>query len=601
MPETIVLAPPPIVGSPRQLDCPPLKQGFALARAALAHGPVRLVANGATIRAVWPDWAGQAEGLTLTELGAYRIDDPVSATRTLAAAVRQWLDDLFGNELAGIAPSQALFSSACSRFLQPLFEAEAYSAGLDAAHGSATIICADPDWRGSGDASTRAGFTVRIAGSLALAWARAAAGQLRNYLRAAPSRRALRQGRHKGHATPRLWLALVPDWRRINRHVIDRFGTGEPFGVLLVTTLAPGNRDGGQGEALWPGLDDLPVARDSLPIEQLVGPETLAGLLGVIARAGILAARLGWCLARRGPRLDLAGRTIDLGRHCKGLSALLTTDVMQALACTKAFAALTARHEMNGSRVVFAALNQVDSASAEALLRGAGAATMDLRHGAGGESWVGQTETFAATAAVWSGTDSLTVARLGQKAEVLPPPGLAPLIAAGRARRKVLVLTNYVHRDWATSCFPMAPFQTQLLEAMQALDRARPGYHAFRWRPHPDDDEQLVREGATRAPALELAREGSLDAAFDWADVVVASPSSTVAEALGRGLPCFVHVPPGFEVLPEFQAIVPERRFFREEELVERFTRFASAFESGAAEALAPEIRARERFWPGAN
>lgn len=620
--ELVVLVPPRAVGEAINTERAPLGIGFELARSLLDQGQrVRLVAHGATIRGAWPKWAASADRLTLTELGAYRIGNPSEETRALAADVRAWLDRLFEGAVEGVGGGSIFYASAGGRFLQALFEAVPYVHGLAEAHPSARFDCIDPDWVGlrllerriepeggrpkRPQAPASAAWPLKVGAHFAYRFGRAAAGQVRNFLRSAPSRRRLAKLRARKPAEdPSVWLVMVPDWKRINRHVVDgvvvpALEHGEPLGVLLCTTLLPGERfDHALGERrgskLWPALDLLGTSLEGIAIDQVVGPEDWGGLIRLLLRGAGRSAAIAFRLARSSPLLSSGSLQLDLSPHLPAVAALGTTDVLQALAAADAVAAAKRRHDFSGAAVVFAALNLVETTTVDQLLQRAGGTTVDFVHGAGGDNWYGMTETHASYRAVWTRTDAETCRKLGATPLVVRLPGCRQPSGQGAAgNRKVLVLTNYVHVDTAAAGYPLEPFQTELLEAIGLLASAFPGSLEFRWRPHPNDDRAMIERALRRAPGLDLSLDQPMERDIDWADIVITSPSSTVPQALLAGRPVFVHVPPALRCLTDIEAIHPDRSFFYANELVTRMQRFLAAAAEDARRALAPE---RETF-----
>jgi hypothetical protein len=614
--DVVVLVPPPSVGRAKGDEVRPLERAWEIVREMVRQGrKVRLIAHGATVRSCWPEWVTSAAGLTLSELGAYRSSDFVAATRPLAKAISRWLDDTFEEVAPGLDSGRIFFGSAASRFLQPLFDAVPYIEGLRAATVGRELICVDQGWLGASalglkdDRRLRPGWGAHVYLAIVWALARAALGQIRNYSRCAPSRARLRALRSPGLRRPTLWLALVPDWVRINRHVIERvalpaMAAGHKVGLLLCTTLLPGERrDGSMGRRsasdLWPGVTPLHSFFDRIPVEQVASPPRGVALARVIIAGAVKSLGVARRLRIAGRYVNFAGIRVDLLDHLGELARLATTDLLQALAANEAFRVTRSRYDFAGADVVFASLSLTEACTSDVLLQGAGARTIDFKHGSGGESWFGQTETTAAVAAVWTATDAWTCRSLGQEAVLLPPLRAASTGEPRREAERILVVSNYVHEGWAASAFPLEPFQLELIDAVSELDHTRTGKFRFRWRPHPDDHEPAIKRALARAPHLELSRGTTLQSDLDWADIVISSPSSTVAEVLAANRPLFLHVPPAFEILPEVDAIDPVRRFFYARDLPSRVLPLITAMQVDLHASLAPEGRARERLFQG--
>lgn len=621
--EHILLLPPPSLSTSTPSWADPLGATFEEARRLLRRGTaVRLVGHGATSAESWPAWARDARGLIVTELGAYRTDSPIKATRSLADDLREWLDEMFAGVLPQDLGGRAFFGSAAARLLQPVFDGITYSDGLAEAHPGATFHCLDPEWLGlpilRAAVESRGGrvfprpqpkprlWAARVYAEWVYRLVRAILGQLRHYLRAAPSRARLRQLRGT-QRSPELWVALVPDWKRINAHVIDNvalpaLAAGRNVGVLLCTTLARGERSdaallNSTGTKLWPGLGDLLPEVGGLSVEQIVGPEKLTQLAALLATS----VRHSWRAARiiaRSPTISRGIFRADISRHLAQLSALITTDVLQSIAAAGAVTRLTSRHSLAEVPVVFSSVGLVETQTADLLLQAAGAATVDFVHGSGGENWYGATENSASLRAVWTKADVEIARQLGRPAVIASLK--TPLLATRRlvAPRRLLLLSNYVHVDWQRAGFPFEPFQLLLLDALAAVKSAAGEQLSYRWRPHPNDDADAVARALSRAPFLETRRTSTLEEDLEWADVVVSSPSSTTYQALSAGVPVFVHCPPGLRPLPDIKAICETRKFFYPSELEQRLGQCIAQLEAGSFDALAPERRALKRLFP---
>lgn len=617
---TIVFVPPCSLGESSLSTVTPLEDGFEEARRLLKQGAsVRLVAHGATASCCWPDWVHDCADLVLTELGAYRPEGPIGPTRELASDLRGWLDEIFDCVIPGVSAGRAFFGSAAGRVFQPVFDGVPYAANLALAHPGARVHCVDPHWLGlevlrcaiktaGGDVFPRRPrrrrfWKTRLYSTGLYHLIRALAGQIRNYIRARPSHNELLALRRRS-SEPLLWVALVPDWRRINAHVIDRIAIpaladGLPLGVLLCTTLTPGERtdealrERRPGE-IWPGLGALRPQLGRLAIDQIVGPETILELVNVVA-SGIVAScrtvrRLGRCSS-----VAKGSLRAELYPHLSRLAALATTDVLQAIAAADAAKRVGKTHNLSDSIVVFASLGLADTEAADLVLQAHGATTVDFVHGSGGENWYGLTENSATLRVVWTKTDAEICRQLGRAAFVAPPAKtyLPECGAELPLPRSVLLLTNYTHVDWEQSGYPFEPFQIMLLDAIAAVRKACPEIFQFRWRPHPNDCSSSIRRGHARVPFVEISRSRSLDTDINWAELIVASPSSTISAAMQRGVPVFVHAPPAFSFLPDLKVISEKRRFFYPEELASQIASCLSTLRSNPEEYLAPERKAR--------
>ncbi len=613
--DVLVLVPPRAVNEVIKSGTATLAQGFVRARELLGQGQrVRLISHGATVRGTWPEWVASCEGLTLTELGAYRVGNPSDQTRELSSNVRMWLEDLFEGTIEGVPNASVFYASAAARLLQPLFEAVTYVHGLAQAHPHTSVDCIDPDWiglrllnqalglLGGPTAETRLTswrWRGQIAAHFAYRFLRAAAGQIRNFIRSAPSRRRVGELRARRFERPAIWIGMVPDWRRINRHLIDGVAIpalerGDKLGVLLCTTLLPGERFDDtlgerRGSTLWPALEMLETL-DDMPVEQIVGPEGWRGMIGLLARGAHRSAVVALRLARLPPVISSGSLQIDLSRHMPVIAALATTDVLQALAAAQGVAELMRRHDFNGASIAFASLGLVETATADLLFQTAGATTVDFVHGSGGDNWFGMTETTAVYRAVWSKTDAETCRKIGATPLLVRPPGQRRLLLKHpRAIQRVLLMTNYVHVDTGAAHFPLQPFQTELLHGMALLNGAFAELSEFRWRPHPCDDREIIERDIHRVPGLDLSVKRRIEDDISWSDIIITSPSSTMIDALLAGRPLFLHVPPAMRSLVELEAVDADRKFFYAAESVAQIGQFLRTKADDPERALAPE------------
>lgn len=608
--EAVVLLPQPAQGEIARSSDIRLGEAFSIAERLLREGQrVRVVATGASLRDSWPEWVEGATGLVTTELGAYRPVHPIVATRALARDAHDWLHRIAGRSGSGDdGVSETLFASLASRVLQPLFEAVAYAQGLVAVHPGATFHCVDADWVGldylralatpNGSAVMPPALvgTSRWRGRLAahLGWRLllAIAGQLRRYGRSAQSRRALRRRRRAG-SSPRLWLALQPDWPRINRHVLGQLDAARTdYGILLTTTLESGDTtQPGHAGPLWPGIpDDLIDEASSVPLDQVAGPGNVASLVVGLAKGIGTSLRAAWRVLKGDDAfLTLAGGL--RGRAADGVARLLTIDLIQTIIVGDAVRALARRHALHGSVVVFANLNLTDTAAADRALRDAGAFTVDFRHGSGGGGWFGMHESFADHVLVWSATDLALTDMLSRSASTTSPPPLPPPAPAHATPiRRVLVVTGYSHDCWLLSGFPLRPFEIELLRGVEQLWRQNPEYE-IRWRPHPSDDPEEVAARLARFPFLARSQTADLAGDLAWADLVISYGGTTLGEAVRAGVPVIVHVAPDLLAYPDVAAVPMGRSFFYATQLPGLVARLVEARDSDPAVAASVDHR----------
>src|SRR5688500_506577 len=94
--------------------------------------------------------------------------------------------------------------------------------------------------------------------------------------------------------------------------------------------------------------------------------------------------------------------------------------------------------------------------------------------------------------------------------------------------RRVLLLSNYVHRDRSYAALPCEPFQVELLRVPALLREALGDELEFRWRPHPADENEAVARGHARAPFVSLSRDQPLAEDLDGCDVLISGNSTAL-------------------------------------------------------------------------
>lgn len=580
-----------------------LDDAHARARRACLRGErVRIVGCGVTYRGAWPAWALEAPRLSLVELGAYEARTRMAASRPLATSLAVWCDTVFDDVLDGIPGREVFASGAAARLLQGALDAAAVVEGLRAVHPGAAFEVVDATWAGT---SALIGGSAPAARELtrALPWAVAAgivasgARALREFQRGAPSRAELR--RQSAQSAPRLWLGLIPDWSRANKHLVSTLARevldrGDALGVLLVGSWGVGARDDAThatlGDEVWPGLTWL---RDYYPgrlrVVQAVMPAKRTALVAALGRAARASARAA-------SRVQEAGlppgtpATVDILEVAK----LLSRDVAQAVLA--AAAAREAREHLGSSRIVFCAANLPALASVERVLARSGVPTAEYMHGVGNDAWHGTAESRVPLRFVWTSSDAEGLSPTGQRTVIagLPVPSVA---RRSVGYRNVLVLTNYFHRDLASGArvAQRGAYQRELL-AIPALLRAKlPDLPlSFRWRSHPAEVPRLIEGAFAQLEDVELSTAANLNDDLTWADVVVSAHSSTVVESLFAGRPVFVHLRPELVISPFSAYAHQARRFCTAEEGARLMAECIRILAAGNHDtALAPEREAR--------
>ncbi|MFN6933550.1 MAG: hypothetical protein ACK4NZ_00180 [Tsuneonella sp.] len=613
----IVLCPPISTGQSLRPGFPYLEAGFSAAARLLAERhSVHLIADGCTVEGIAPDWAASADGLHLSELGEYRLGDPIEGSRELSAAVRDWLERVFAPacDRAGLAAGEVFYASFAGRVIQPLFHAVPFAEGLAAAFPDRRFVVIGPSWLGTpllrSLIAPNGGTVEQPDAGASPAWkrhfllafvrllARAIAGQLVNFWKSRRARRFL-AARESVRGRPDLWVALVPDWQRINQHVIDRvllpaLALGKKVGVFFIFTLSSGERTGGVNESAsqgspWPMIDKLPLAGEDQAFEQLVRPATSGGLARALLAGTRASLRIGRRLLQEGPVFSFGRYEVHLHHYAAKLAALATTDVLQVAAVMAAVADVRSRYEFSGVPVVFSSVGAADTAAADRLLSSAGATTFNFVHGALGDMWSGQNENCSDVMMVWTEADLQSCRKQGSFGALLPlpAPGRPPVPAGTRCN--VLFITSYFHHDWAEGGFPWRPFLVEILRCRGVIESIEPGRFAFRWRPHPSDVGAEVARLAAEFPGLPQSDGNTLADDIDWADFVILHPSTTILDALNAELPVFLQAAPAMRQLPEVRAFDPARLFFRAEDLRQPFRALLDALKSDPDRALQPE------------
>lgn len=596
----------------------PIEDGFEQARKLLAQGlPVRLVAHGATLEASLPHWARGERALLLTELGAYVHRYYVDEVMPLRTELRAWLGELFAETLPGLDAGEVLYGSACARFLQRAIDAGFFTGGLQLAHPGARFHVTDRTWPGALALGIEPepvnplwrGQLLALTFGASFA---AAAWQCAEYWRSRQTLAALRAQRMRGAAVTdsRVWLALCADWYRLNRHLIDSVGlpelaAGRALGVLLLPRLVPGTRDESDlrrhvGRDSWAGLGPLKDHLEKISVDQAAGPESPAELARTLWSSARSMARVVARFAREPRILSRGPLRMDLASHVGPLARLATQDLVRALTAAHAAARAADRSALSGSLVVFAASNLAESSAVDVAIQARGGQTIEFFHGAGAEGWVGTQESAARWRGVWTHADAIAIERLGRK----PLVAGMPRRLAHRSRVpltgpvKLLMLSNYVHRDFAIEgTFPYESFQRELLR-LPALVRAQvTGELQIRWRPHPADNPKAVARTFATLEQVERTPNPLLEADVEWADVIVSSMSTAVVEALFSGPPIFLHVPPEFWEVPNVRALSDERIFFYAEEGARRVAACILAMRRGEKAVAEPEAAARRSYF----
>jgi hypothetical protein len=600
-----------------------LGQAFETVRRELAGGrTVRFVAHGATLSCVWPSWVQGTNRLRLTELGAYQLPENtmIRSTRQMRDALRRWLREKVADAAPGAA-DEVFFPGAAVRLLNESFEVRPMVDGLVELHRKQRVVFvpettvagrlfAAMTQRDAVDARRRALLDRARWSAEVLAYVAAGLGlglfsQLREIMDIRRSPEHLREPAGAKARPAASWVALIPDLVRVNRHVIELFALPalaekELTGVLLVGSTRRGERIETDyrtrtGDALWPGLGELREGLDRLCVGQVIGPasfgewastfrDDVSATLGVVGR-----------ILRGGPHIGEGDIAHALEGVADEVGKLATLDVLRARSAARAACRLPLE-AMAGARVAFVGCQTPAMAAVNAVLKKAGATTIDSLHGVAWGEVPATGESAASTVVTWTDPDAAAFRELGNRSvQAGMPVRLRPRRREPKASN-ILVLTSYVHRDHAALGFPLLAFQEDLLSLPDLIDRTATKL-VFRWRPHPSDSPAHVEgTAAPRRDRLEVSPRGrSLQEDIDWSDIVVSSLSSAACEALLAEVPVFVHVPPHCDAWAE--PFHPSRRFFRVAELVSPLLRLVGHLRGGAPRVLEPELHARMNFF----
>ncbi len=615
-----------------------LDHGFMRARRILdgvdPSVSVRVVGVGATLEHVWPSWARSEPRLSTTELGAYRAESRVTGGKPFRLAIEQWLDEAFAGAVPGLRGAEVFYASAMARFLERHHDSYGLVVSLAEHHATAEIHCTDPEWqlldvlhaliepnggrvvRERSERSERA-WRIRF-GALWLAGQAASLARLvASFVRSAEGRRTLAEAPNlgaqvpAGDDSPEVWTVLAADWLRVNKHVVTGVALPEllgrkRLGVLLFGSIAKGaraesaagKRTGGE---LWPGLGEIRKHLDRCVVEQVCQPMSWGDVGRVAVRSTLRSARVAIRVVSGEHVLGPPEYTVRASRHCEELAKLATIDVLRATVAELATKDSVARRDWRGKVVFFAAAEFADLVVVDRLLQRAGATTFAFRHGSITDDWAGSARTRASYTGVWTGADAASIAELGERAFIAGSPfSGTPTTRSPQGPRRILVLTNFTH--WGSRVdgwSPLECFQDEMLRAADRIQAVRGSSVEFRWRPHPADDPEAVNRGLRGRPYLTRSTSETCQEDVAWADVVLASISTSVVEALLGGGVVFVHLPPDHLDVTPTSFIEPTRRFFWARDVVGPVCECLTAIDAGL-DVTAPERAALTKLFGSA-
>jgi hypothetical protein len=618
------LQPTDVVFVPRGTD---LRQGFEYARTLLQHGrSVRIVGSGVTLHQNWPKWVTTEPNMLLTELADRPIEGLLEFL-PMRAGIEEWLDTIFADVIRGFRGSQIFYGEAAIRLFMPILEPFTTLANLAKRTGAARYHCVDERWIGlemlQNLAEQNNGILVTVARHKSVFWpillfvtglvafAGTALDQLRIYVKEAPARAELRRRRSHSCDTivPHLWVMLVPDWIRINLHVLESvvkpaLQRGEQLGVLLSGSLQSGARMDSNlrahiGSELWPGLGLLQDRSDEYKVDQVISPESTQEFLRVCTKALRQSVRVLNRLACRSSRIRSGALHFDLAKHKWQLAKLVTKDVWTAIAVERASRAAIQRHSFADTNVVLVGASVSSLAVADLILQKASATTVDFAHGSP-VTWLSDTPSVSTFKCVWTRADAIPAETFGQSALVagLPRTVAKNFRHPGYKATNILIASNYATVDSLIgSCLPFLPYQEELLAVVPLIREIWAQRFQFRWRPHPTDMQWAVSATLKQYPNVDLSHGCSLGEDAAWADIIITSSSSVVPQFLLAGVPVFLHVRHSLLHASEVAYFASERKFFLASDLQEPFTQCIAALDSCDPLALDAEKRTRVAFF----
>jgi hypothetical protein len=621
----------------------PLDVGFDQAKQhALADGDqkVRVIGCGITLRQNWPDWVGRSKGVCLTELDAYLPCERAPLMNELESGLREWLASVFDGAIDAAKPERTLWASAMLRLFQPAFASWPLVRGLAHVHGQARVICTDANWVGGAalsrliDAaggtfaylqppSQKSGFPFRLGLWGAATAVAAVCFRAYEYWKERPSRERLRGLRQTARDAPETWIGIFGDWPRAARHVVEGVGhaarlRGERIGVLLYGSLQPGLRQeddthGHTGSVVFPALEQPALQGIIGAVDQCASVETARALVDNAARSIVRSARVLVRIVRRGRIVNLGDMSFDLLPQIPALARLATFDVLRGNETAGATRSMLRRRSFEGARVVLPHASLITEAVPDLLLQEAGATTYDLIHGSLYDALDVHTigRTNSSLKVLWTEGEARVYAPLtGHQKTVggYVPRARSTSRGAPRIRRapgppRILALTNYALGGTNGDKPPrMLCYQYAFFEALSGAIRSYPRPTELRWRPHPSDNRQHVEATATRHASLNMSlslEPDGLPKEFVWADVVLTSISSTIAEALDYSLPILVHEIPFFDSAGVLSFFSSERLFCHADDLGPKLRDCLDAIDAESPDTLLHELALQsELFGP---
>jgi hypothetical protein len=596
-----------VIFSPPRVSQARLEQAL---RAAVRHGHKRLrvIVRGARLqRSALPKdllAAAKTNGCLLTELDAYLPTERAPLVGELSEACRAFLRETY--RVPGFDAADVLWGSAMQRTLTEAYSAWLYVIGLSHFHKGDTIHCLDRHWPGLAalHAHTegrveppppRVGIARHASRTAALLLIEAlglVAARAKEHGEARPILRALR-------ALPRIpvqrWATVIANAPRASRHAIAALGDARA-GLLLLAPLraqpAP-HEPAPEQDAIVPALANV---RDH-SVEQAAVIERTAALALTTARTLVCALPAALSIARRGSHLQLGPLALPLTpQRVRQLLRVSTFDCLRAREAAVATERICQRHAMAGAKIVFPHASLAAACAVDLVLQRHGAETFELVHGALADpiDMVTHARSLSTVKILWTRAEAeMHAAYLGnQRVAAGVMPAFTPIVRTKKSAKqpRILVLSNYAHPILGfDGPHPREAYQRLLWRAvLEATDGVR---CAIVWRPHPGDDRGAVERMHAELPKVKRST-GTLDHDLAAADVVIATISTTVVEALrARDAALFVHDIPFHERDVLMRVFDRKRTFANGDELRRKLSLHL------AEPSFAPEQALRRRFF----
>lgn len=521
---------------------------------------VRVVGQGASL---WLE-AAPIPGVSATEVGALQVDSLAEETAELRTSLRRAVSDLLGESLESELV-RVLYPAFCARY------AQRYLYELPVKRRLTEVFAGIPVTT-YGQVEQTASTTTPAAAYLPVVWGFCAA-EVARLAASFPSIREYfsRMTMEPGVPSASTLVALIPDWARINSHIIDAVANpildkGGELGVLLIGSLKRGRRSEqsmrSEGDELWSGLGALHLETGRAWMGQAVVPTKLVALGKAITRAFSTAGRASLRVSKLQDQLGkLGAQPISVSE----VGRLIGVDGLRVALARAATDELVGDQDLSKSTVVFASSSSPPLGAVDVELQRKGATTVHMFHGGLGDDWIGAAEHPSAIHVAWTENDRRCLAPLRTGVRVGGMPRRIRCKARAPQPASILVMTSYLHRDYQ-GVRALEPFEDEMVEFIRLLRLSQvTGHSQISWRPHPASlDTQLKpRVDSLRTLDIRLSRNRTLADDVADADIVVSNMSTVIAEVLLGGLPVFAHVMPLHWGAPASDFIHDRRAFFR--------------------------------------